>query len=303
MKKNNLYILLGIFVVLVIVAYLLTTEKAVTFKIQEKLFTVDSSKVDKLEIERNKQKIVIQKSAGAWVIASPVNYPAMNQFVNEALSSLKNYKISHIASDKPTSKEVYGFGDTSYTKITVYENGNTTGNFLVGNAGPGESQSYIKKVDGNEIYLADKLLWNNIVKLDLKDWRDKLIVTIPKGSIKSIEYITKDEKYVVRQDSLGKFYVGNDSVSVSVIDGITNALSNMNTQGFSDTTITEIEKPDYYFKVNWTNTTEFKFKKYFDGSNPPSRYYMKVSGINMIFDVDENYIKMYIKSLKELKGK
>jgi hypothetical protein len=306
MKNNkNLYILAGVFVFLAVIAYYLTAERGqrtTTFKLDEKILQIDSASVDKLEIERNGKKVVLQKTGGNWVITTPVNYPAVNQFVNNALFTLKNYKITSKVSSNPSNKDKFGFNDTNITKLTVYQGGNSAGQILIGNAGPGNAQSYIKTTEGNDIFLADEFVWNYLVKNDLTEWRDKLIVSIPKGLIKQIDFVSKDENFSVKYDTTGKFYIGKDTVSAASMDGVLNLLQNYSTQYFKDTLFADDRSPEYLVRVTANNTTEFKFYKYID-TEAVKKYLLKVSGNVQIFDMDENYVKQLFKTKKELLGK
>jgi len=303
MKKNNIYIYGLVLVALLVISYLVmrdTSGEKKTLKLAEKLFPVDSVAVDKLEIERNGKKVIIERKGNVWNVTSPVLYMANQLFVTNAISNLKNYKISSIVSDNPGNKNFYGFNDTNVTKFSVYQNGTLSGLILIGNASTGASQTYIKKDGANEIYLAESFLYNNFVKIDQTEWRDKTIIAIPKGSIKSIDFYADKEKYTAVQDTTGKFYVGKDTVSTAVFDGILNMLSNFNTQNFKDTTIAADIKTSYEAKVFATKETSFKFIKY--GADDSKKFLMQVSGVNQIFEVDDNFVKMFIKPRKEVLG-
>lgn len=302
-KKNNIYIYGIILVALLVVSYLVmrdTSGEKKTLKLQEKLFAVDSLAVDKLEFERNGNKVTIEKKGGLWNVTSPVVYTSNQQFVNSAISNLKNYKISSIVSNNPGNKNFYGFNDTNVTKLTVYQNGALSGVILIGNATSGAAQTYIKKAESNEIYLAEEFLYNNFVRADLKEWRDKSVISIARGSIKKIEFSTDSEKYTVIQDSTNKFYVGKDTVITAVFDGVLNMLQNFNTQNFKDTTISADAKSLFSAKVFWNKETEFKFIKY--GDDASKKFIMQVSDVNQIFEVDENFVKMFVKPRKEVLG-
>lgn len=305
MKNNkNLYILIAVFVALVVIAYLLTTERGTrttTFKLEEKLFVIDSASVDKFEIDRNGKKVVLQKAGGKWNLTSPVNYSAMDKFVNDAIYTIKNYKIASKVSDNPSNKDKFGFNDTNATRVAIYQGGVLAGQFVIGSAGPGNAQAYLKKTDGNEILLAEDFIWSYVVKTDLDEWRDKLIVSIPKGSVKSIEFVSKDDKYTVTADSLGKFFIGKDSVS-GALDGVLNLLQNYNTQFFKDTVLAGAGNPDYLVRIEHTKVTELKFYKYVD-TETVKRYLLQVTGTLQIFEMDENYVKQIFKTRKELLGK
>ncbi|MFA7360114.1 MAG: DUF4340 domain-containing protein [Candidatus Kapaibacterium sp.] len=304
MKNKNIYILGAVLVILAAVSYFVmrdTSGEKKTQNLSEKLFTADSLSIDKFEIERNGKKVIMEKKAGLWNVTSPVLYTANQQFIGSALSSLKSYKLSSIVSANPGNKDFYGFNDTNYTKVTVYQNGSLAGVILVGNSAPGAAQTYLKKPDGNEVYLANEFLFNNFVKFDLSEWRDKTVISIPVGSIRSIDFDAGTEKYTVTKDTTMKFYVGNDTVSTTVFDGVTSMLSNFTTQNFKDTTLVEDIKSNFSARVIWTKDTEFKFYKY--GIEESKKYLMQVSGVNQVFEVDENFVKAFIKPRAEILGK
>lgn len=304
-NQKNIYVLVAVFVVLVVIAYLLTAERGertTTFKLEEKLFVIDSASVDKLEIERNGSKVVLQKTGGKWNVTAPVSYPAMDQFVNNALFTLKTYKISSKVSENPSNRDKFGFNDTNVTKVTVYQGGSAAGQMLIGNAGQGSGQTFLKKVDGNEIFLAEDFIWNYLVKNDLSEWRDKVILSVPRGSIKSIDIKSKDENLTITADSLGKFLIGRDTLSGNPIDQMLNILQNYSTQGFKDTVITGSQTPDYMMKINTGAVTELKFYRYIN-TETSKRYLLQVTGNPQIFEMDEGYVKQLCKTKKELLGK
>lgn len=304
MKNKNIYILGAVLAVLAVISYFVmrdTSGEKKTLKLSEKLFALDTLNIDKFEIEKNGQKITIQKKAGLWNVTEPVLYAANQQFINSAITTLKEYKLSSIVSENPGNKDIYGFNDTNYTKVSVYNNGALAGTFLIGKSAPGPSQTYLKKPESNEVYLAGNFLFNNFVKEDFSKWRDLAVISIPVTSIESIDFETGSEKYTAVKDTLNKFFIGVDSVSTEVFDKVLSMLSNFNTQEFKDTLISDNEKASYLVRVNGAKPTEFKFVKY--GEDDAKKYLLQVSGIKQLFLVDENFIKNFIKPRSEVLGK
>jgi hypothetical protein len=301
MKANKTYLLAVIFVVLAVIAYFITTdrgEKTSTYKLEKQLFAVDSAAVDKIELEHNGKKTTLVKSGPQWIVTQPVEYSAYQQFIGSALSDLKNYKLESKVSDNPNNKERYGFSDTNTVKVSVYQGGNLMGTLLVGNASSGPSQTFIKKTELNEIFLANDFLRSNFAKENINDWRDKLICAISKGSIKSIEFISAADNYKIEKDSAGIFHSGKDSVNSQQAEGLGNLFQNYNTQGFKDTTISDNVKFDYLIKVTADKVYTFGFLKAGEGNNP--KYLLKFSDKKQIFEVDENFLKMAFKTKKEM---
>lgn len=299
-NKKQLYILLTVFIVLVGIAYLLTSErgeKTASYKLEKKFFEVDSAKVDKLEIEQKGVKVVLEKSGINWMMTAPVRYAAFEQFIAGCLGDLKNYTLTSIASTNPQNKDKFGFNDSSVVKVSVYEAGNLLGTILVGKSGTGAYQTYIKKPEGNEIYLADKFLQINFVKDKWTDWRNKRITGFLRSEIKSIELISKEESFTLTQDTLNKWTIGKDSVNMSQVEGLLNILGDMNTQTFYDSPLQDGLNAEYKVIVKTSTTSEVNFYPY--EKEGIKRYYLTVTGVNQVFDVDDSFIKNLFKAKKD----
>jgi hypothetical protein len=304
MGKKNIIILSVVLIVLVVIALLLNSDmfdKSSTMKKPDRLFNIDSATVDKIIFEQNGKKMVLKKTAN-WRIEEPVDYIANNQYVYSMLSNLKSYKILSREGENPNNLKIFGFQDTSTFKLTVYQSGVEIGSMLIGKArSEGAAQVYIKNIEGNEVYLADGIVHSYIVRQNLDEWRDLNIFTLQKGSIKSIEYILPDDSFKLVKDTTGRFYIGNDTVSTAVMDGLLNLFSNFNTQTFKDTTLSDDVKFDYTVKIESDKLTTVNMLKY--GETESARYIIKVSDIKQLFDVDKNFSTMIIKNRKELLGK
>jgi hypothetical protein len=304
MNKNKTYLLGGVLVVLVVIAYFLTTDrgsKTETEKTppkEKEFFTVDSASVDKLEITRKNQKVVLQKIAGAWKQVEPIDYPVNSTFVPPAIGDLKNFVLSSTVSSNPAKADVYGFNDSNKTTVTVFEKGVAKGTIVIGNAGQGAAQTFIKRPDKNTIYLAENFVRMNLVKDNADDWRDKLIVAIPSGSIKSMDFTYPDESFKITRDSANVFYIGKDSLKYSNVEGYLNLLQNMNTQGFYDGSIDTVKKYTAVIKVDADKPYEFDLLRV---EASPVYYLMRVSGIKQVFKFDEALAKMFMKPQKEFR--
>jgi hypothetical protein len=302
MKAKKTYLLAVIFIVLAVIAYFITTdrgEKTSTYKLEKQLFAVDSALVDKLEIEQKGKKITISKVGIEWRVVQPFDFSAYQQFVTSAVSDLKKYRLESKVSDNPNNKDRFGFNDTNAVKITVYQGGNAVGTMLIGNASSGPSQTFIKKPESNEIFLANDLLRSNFAKDNMmNDWRDKLIFAVTKGNVKALEFMSASDNYKIELDSAGKYHSGKDSVNTAVADGVLNFFQNFNTQGFIDSTVNTNVKFDYTIKIFADKVYEINFLKIGEGTNP--KYLLKVSDKKQLFEVDENYVKIPFKTRKEM---
>ncbi|MEO6695707.1 MAG: DUF4340 domain-containing protein [Ignavibacteria bacterium] len=298
MKSSKTYLYLGILAVLLIAAYFLTSDrgdKTSSYELKEKkLFELDSSKVDKIEIKNLEGELVLSKSTGEWRATSPYEYNVNSAFVEKIVSSLKNMKIESIISTNPAKKDTYGFKDSEQAEISVYESGVLKGKFLLGGASAGQS-SHIKKMDSDNIYIADNIERIDFIK-PLNDWRDKGIVAIPKQAVNSIEYISDAESFIVKRDSTGKYSIGQDTVGKS-FDGVLSLLEKFETTGFKDTTFSDQTKFSNVLNIDWGNKTTLMFLK---SDTTSSKYFLKVSDGNQIFELDNVFAKNILKTKKEI---
>lgn len=304
MKNNKILIYAAVLVGLVVIAYFLTKSdgrKDSTDKLKsEQFFKIDSASVDRLEFEKNGQKLTIAKVNGLWKIIEPVEYPVNQNFIASALSDLKNHYLESIISTNPNKKENFGFGDTTFTKLTVYQNGQLSGSFLIGSPTSAPAQTYLKRVDSDTVYLAEKFLHNNFVKPSFLDWRDLLIFSVPSTSIKSLEYNFGDEQFTVRQDSIGNFYIGDVKADSNVASSVFTMFNALNTQTFLDSTLAPDSKFHATLRVNWDKTTDFNFLASGDSTN--TQYILQVSGNKQLFKFDQNLGNMILKRKSEFLG-
>lgn len=302
--KSKTYLYLGILAVLLIAAYFLTTDrgdKTTSYKLTEKkLFDLDSAKVDKIEIKNAGKDLILSKSTGEWRVDVPFQYRTYSANVESIVSGLKNLKIESIVSTNPAKKDTYGFTDAEQAEVSVYESGVLKGKFILGKTAQGGGVlTYIKKTDSDNIYLADGLDRNNLVKADMNEWKDKNIVSIPKPSVNSVEFISAGETFTVSKDSTGKFSIGSDTVGTA-FDGVLNLLQKFETTGFRDTTLSEQTNFTEKVIVNGAGKTQLNFLKL---DTVPPKYLLQLQGDNQIYELEEGSAKNLLKTKKEILGK
>lgn len=302
--KSKTYLYLGILAALLIAAYFLTTdrgEKTSSYKLNEKkLFELDSAKVDKIQIKNAGKDLILSKSTGEWRVDSPFQYRTVSANVENIVGGLKNLKIESIVSTNPAKKDTYGFTDTEQAEVSVYESGVLKGTFLLGKSAKGGGvQTFIKKTDSDNIYLADGLDRNNVVKPDMNEWKDKNIVSIPKPGVNSVEFISAGETFTVSKDSSGKFSIGADTVGTA-FDGILNLLQKFDTNNFRDTTLSDQTVYTEKIIVNGPEKTQINFLKL---DTTPAKYLVKLNGDDQIYELDEGFAKNLLKTKKEILGR
>ncbi|RPI14330.1 MAG: DUF4340 domain-containing protein [Ignavibacteriae bacterium] len=282
--------LLIIFVLLAAVVFIFFKgkDRVTTEKIDEKLFNADSAKIDKIEIVRTNESITLEKVNGIWQVSKPVVYPADTLAILPLLGDLQNFKVESIISENPEKFSGY-LDSANNTVVTVYQEGKNLGSFILGKSAISFKNSYIKKQDENKIFLASNLTQSNFIK-SLKDFRNKIIIQIPSLAVTSVSFKSTDSNkvdFTVRKDSVGKWFIGTDSVSEGIMTGFLNLIANYNTEDFVDSTITSFPEPTYTITINSGRITVINLYKM---NTTPASYYIQVSGINQIFKGSEGFV-------------
>jgi len=282
--------LLIIFVLLAVIVYFFFTRKDTinTQKVTEKLFVADSSKIDKIEIKKTGETIVLEKINGQWMLTQPVNYAADTNAVTPILANLAHFKISSIASENPEKFGIY-LDSANHPVVTAYQEGKLLGTFEVGKQAASYQNSYLKKPDENKIYIAENLSNANFLKA-MKDFRSKLIFSIPSTSITRIDFKSTDSNktdFSCVKDSTDRWFIGTDSIAKNTMEGFLNLLNNYTTDDFLDSTITSFPAPTYTINIQGAQPTTINLYK--QTNVTPPVYIVQVSNKTQLFKFSEAF--------------
>jgi hypothetical protein len=259
MKKNT-YILAGLFVVLLIAAFLVLQkpgEQSSSSAITGFLAAIDSLSVDKIEIKTPKSFFVMEKRGTEWYIVQPINYKANQTNIGQIIHQIKNLEVKSTVSSKPEKHSVFQV-DQSGTEVKVYEKGIEKISFVLGKMAASYTESYARKNNSDDVLLvegANSYLFNRPVK----DWRDKTIFNTPKENIREVKYQFGDTTFSVTfKDSI--WLLGKDKVEQSMMDGILTSLSNLQADDFIDSTLSPkitaaITYADVQIRFSYNRTT------------------------------------------------
>lgn len=298
--NKSIRILLIVFVALIALYFLFfrTKERESTDKIDAKLFVADSSKIDKLEIVKNNETIILEKVNGQWNLTKPVNYAADTNAVYPMLKDLKNFMIESVASENPGKFNTY-LDSVNNAKISTYQEGKLLGTFILGKA-QGMGNSFIKKPDENRILIASNLVAGNFTKPS-KDYRNKLILALNSFGINKIEFKSTDSNkvdFIAARDSVNRWKIGGDSIASATMDGFLNTFAALNTEDFKDTAMTVFPTPAYTMTV-YSNNQPTVINLYKEAGSTPPTYICQVSGIQQLFKFSEGMASQLMKKRKD----
>lgn len=285
--NKNIKILLAVLAILTAIYFLFfrTGDKVSTEKIDAKLFVADSSKIDKIEIVKNNETVVLEKVNNQWKLTKPVDYTADTTNVFLVLGNLKNFKLESVASENPAKFNSY-LDSVNNAVISTYQEGVLLGTFILGKT-QADDNSYIKKPEENRILLASNLTASLFTR-PAKDFRNKFMFSVQPFSINSISFKSTDSNkvdFTVTKDTANKWVINGDSVSSSAFEGFLNLLANFNTDDFIDTVITEFPVPLFTVTINAAGqpTVVNLYKETLSDPNAAPSYMTQVSGNKQLF--------------------
>lgn len=289
--------LLIIFVILVAIVFIFFKgkDKITTQKVEEKLFTADSSKIDKIEIVKTSESITLEKVNGVWQVSKPVVYPADTNSIYPILGNLQNFKIESITSTNPEKFSNY-LDSANNTHITVYQEGKNLGTFILGKYALSYMNSYVRIPDDNRILLASNLNQSMFVK-PLKDFRNKLIWQMPTISLSKIEFRSFDSLKVnidAVKDSTGRWFIGADSIPANNMAGFLNNMTAFTTEDFIDSAVTSFPQPAYTVKLI-AGPQSYWINLYKMPNTSPAEYMVQVSDNKQLFKMSESMARSIMK--------
>jgi hypothetical protein len=284
--------LLIVFVILSVVVFVFFKgkEHINTQNVEPKLFTADSSKIDKIEIIKKNESIVLEKKDGMWQVTKPVVYPADTNAVNPILGELQHFTVDNIISTNPEKFNTY-LDSVNHPMVSVFQEGKDLGTFELGKYAVSYQNSYIKKPDENKILLASNLNQSLFVK-PLKDFRYKVIFSLPKLTINRIDFKSTDSTNIdfsAVEDSTGKWFIGNDSIPQNNIDGYLNLMAAFTTDDFVDSAVTLPAQPTYTVTIHMLNAQPIVINLYKQATTPVT-YIVQVSNNKQLFRITEGMV-------------
>lgn len=298
--KNNLKILLGILLVLGIAAVLVLQkegEQSVEESAGEPLFRYDSTAVDKLEILDGNTTVVLEKKAGAWIVTSPVNYPAEETAVASAVGKGNDMRITALVSTNPAKQSVYAV-DSASTLVRVFANNNPVAAFRVGKSAGTWTETYARKEGADEVYSVTGTLKQVFVRQP-GEWRNKTIFKIDQPAITEITFRYPGKRgsdttfALTRRDSV-TWAIGADSIGNSAVVNMLNYLANFQADEFVDegtSPATDLAA------VIGVNGTQLRFYRRAD-----NKYNVQTSASPQWFTVSEWKANQVLKRKKDFAG-
>ena len=175
MKKQTIYIFLGIFIVLLAVAlfpqwkkYAGFEEKPTVSEAIINLLKISIDKTSRFEIKDASGEKKFVKENGAWKVNES---EADSEKVKAFFDNLNKAEFKELASKNKSNHQSFDISEDKGITLTIAtESGDKT--FIIGKSGANYNSFYINIKGGNNVYLFSGSLRNDLTK-DIADWQKK----------------------------------------------------------------------------------------------------------------------------------
>lgn len=196
------------------------------------LFRIDSAAVDRLEIKTPASVVVLEKQGADWMLREPVRYRADQTAATSLIHDVMGVRSKATVSTNLEKQPVFQV-DSTGTVIKLFEKGTEKTTMIVGKTGSSFSDVYLRVPPSNDVLLVDAPL-SPITTRQVKDWRDRTIITLQKEGIKEVKFQYGDTAFVLTlKDSV--WVIGKDQTQEWVVNSLIGSLSSFQADEFVDT--------------------------------------------------------------------
>lgn len=175
MKKQTIYIFLGVFIVLLAAASFPQWKKYAGFEEKQTvsdaiidLLKISIDKTSRFEIKDAAGEKKFVKENGAWKVNES---EADNEKVKAFFDNLNKAEFKELASKNKSNHQSFDISDDKGIVLTIAtDSGDKT--FIIGKSGANYNSFYINIKSGNNVYLFSGALRNDLTK-DIADWQKK----------------------------------------------------------------------------------------------------------------------------------
>lgn len=184
MKKQTVFILLGIFVIMLAIV-LLPSFSPSLFTPKQKAefsfvpFTKDQTK--SLVLESAGKKIELSNTNNSWKVGE---FAAVQNKIDDLFSSLSVATPGPIVSNNPKNASEYSLASGSATVVSLHTASQTL-TVWIGKRGPSGNSFYAKKEGSSNVYLLPGTLLD-VLSLSVSDWRDKTVTKFASQDVTSV---------------------------------------------------------------------------------------------------------------------
>lgn len=305
MKKSTL-ILAVIFVVLVVIV-LLTRQgpKVERGALASRLEALDTLTISQVAITQPDEELILTKSGQEWMITSPFEYKANQDFVRQMLKTFVEMRVESSISENPEKHGKFEV-DTAGTEVVFYAGDEKLISLIVGKTSQDYSHTYIRETDLPEVFLVKGVLSGQLNR-NLDSWRDKTIFAAEKTDITQIALVYPEEVITLYWTggtwTISSGEIDNLVADQQTVDRMLTTLSNFKASLFPKEEEYEgvnFDQPEFQIDITAVDgTTVLRMVE----EKEQNRYFVHKVGDPTIYQVYKGTINNLMKKVDDLKAK
>jgi hypothetical protein len=245
-------ILVTVLVALGIVAYMILQrpgESSSTGQLGERLVQYDSAAVDRLEISSPSLRVTLAREGGTWMLIEPLRAKADEAAVTAAVGKGNHIELKTLVSSNRGKRSLFQV-DSTGTLVRVFERGTEKALFRVGKTGGSYTETYVRKEDADNVYLADGMFGYTFNRQP-REWRDRNVYKAEREAVTSIRFHYGDTTFTLAlRDSV--WALDGDSTVESAVRGFLSSLTTLQADDFIDTVLVPLPRLVAMLEVNGT---------------------------------------------------
>jgi len=305
MKKSTL-ILAGFFFVLVF-AFLLSKRGPQVERgaLASSLAELDTLTITRVQIHKPDEAFSFEKRDGEWMISSPTEYRANQDFVRQMLTTFVDLRVEDQRTNNPQKHANFEV-DTSGTEVTFFAGEKELVCLVVGKTSQDYSHTFVREKSSPDVYSVRGVLSGQLNR-SLDTWRDKTIFKADKTDITQLTLVHPDQ--TIQLDWSGGNWVMSTeteaklAVDQPAVDRMLTTLSNFRASlfpGEEEYAGVDFTKPDFRIDLM---TVDGQTSLSMVEEEEQNRFFVRKQGEPTIFQVYKGSVSNLIKKVEDLKAK
>lgn len=150
-----------------------------------KILTLNEADIQKIEIKKKDQDVVVQRKPGGWELTSPQTLRADADAVGSMLNTLASLTSDRLVEDKPADLGQYGLAQPT-TQVAVTSKDGKTHTVLLGDDAPTGGSTFVKLAGDPRVFTVPSYTKTNLDK-NPRDLRDKRLLTFEEDKVTRLE--------------------------------------------------------------------------------------------------------------------
>ena len=194
---------------------------------KDKVFTVESDKIDELEIKSESgDRTTLRRKGTDWEIVQPIAAASDQATVSGIASNLSSVEIQRVIDENPSDLKEYGLAEPR-VEVAFKINGQQR-RLQLGQKTPAGSDVYAKLPDTKRVFLIPSFLDSTFNRTTF-DLRDKSVMKVDREKVDSLE-VSSNAKTTRFEKKNGEWQIAQPSAGraeFSAVDGLVSRVSSV----------------------------------------------------------------------------